>query len=33
MSTFSEPRIIVGDFNTWPQTPDSYTITNVLQDA
>jgi endonuclease/exonuclease/phosphatase family metal-dependent hydrolase len=33
MSTFAEPRIILGDFNTWPNTTDYYTITNVLRDA
>jgi len=33
MSSFSEPRVIMGDFNTWQGTTDYYTITNVLQDG
>jgi len=33
MTNFSDPRIIMGDFNTWPQTPDYYLIANPYQDA
>jgi len=33
MSNFSEPRMIMGDFNTWPVTQDYYLIANPYQDA
>jgi len=33
MTNFSEPRIIMGDFNTWPWTADYSTIAAVLGDA
>jgi endonuclease/exonuclease/phosphatase family metal-dependent hydrolase len=33
MNNFSEPRIMMGDFNTWPLTTDYYIIANPYQDA
>ncbi len=33
MNNFSEPRIMMGDFNTWPNTTDYYIIANPYQDA
>jgi endonuclease/exonuclease/phosphatase family metal-dependent hydrolase len=33
MSSFSEPRIMMGDFNTWPGTSDCNIIANPYQDA
>jgi endonuclease/exonuclease/phosphatase family metal-dependent hydrolase len=30
---FSEPRIVMGDFNTWPGTSDYYLIATPYQDA
>jgi len=33
MSTFAEPRIMMGDFNTWPNTSDYYIIATPYQDA
>jgi len=33
MSNFAEPRILMGDFNTWPSTTDYYTIANVATDG
>jgi endonuclease/exonuclease/phosphatase family metal-dependent hydrolase len=33
VTNFSEPRIIMGDFNTWPNTSDYSIIANVYQDA
>jgi endonuclease/exonuclease/phosphatase family metal-dependent hydrolase len=33
MSTFAEPRIMMGDFNTWPNTTDYYIIATPYQDA
>jgi len=33
MSNFAEPRIMMGDFNTWPATTDYNIIGTVLQDA
>ena len=33
MSGFSEPRIAMGDFNTWPGTSDYYLMANPYQDA
>jgi endonuclease/exonuclease/phosphatase family metal-dependent hydrolase len=30
---FSDPRILMGDFNTWQDTPDYSTLVNVYQDA
>jgi endonuclease/exonuclease/phosphatase family metal-dependent hydrolase len=33
MDTFSEPRIVMGDFNTWPGTSDYHLIANPYQDS
>jgi endonuclease/exonuclease/phosphatase family metal-dependent hydrolase len=33
MTNFSEPRIVMGDFNSWPNTRDYSIIANVYQDA
>jgi endonuclease/exonuclease/phosphatase family metal-dependent hydrolase len=33
MNNFSEPRIVMGDFNTWPNTSDYWLVANVYQDA
>jgi endonuclease/exonuclease/phosphatase family metal-dependent hydrolase len=33
MTTFSEPRIMLGDFNTWPGTSDYYLMAKPYQDA
>jgi endonuclease/exonuclease/phosphatase family metal-dependent hydrolase len=33
MYNFSEPRILMGDFNTWPNTTDYYIVANKYQDA
>ena len=33
VTNFSDPRIIMGDFNTWPDTSDYSIIANVYQDA
>ena len=33
MNNFSEPRILMGDFNTWPATSDYYLAANPYQDA
>jgi len=33
MSNFSEPRILMGDFNTWPNTDDYWLVASVFQDA
>jgi len=33
LSNFAEPRIIMGDFNTWPNTSDYYLLATPLQDA
>jgi endonuclease/exonuclease/phosphatase family metal-dependent hydrolase len=33
VSNFAEPRIMMGDFNTWPNTTDYYTLTNVVTDG
>jgi endonuclease/exonuclease/phosphatase family metal-dependent hydrolase len=33
MSSFSEPRIMLGDFNTWPGTSDYNLMANPYQDA
>jgi endonuclease/exonuclease/phosphatase family metal-dependent hydrolase len=33
MSTFSAPRIMMGDFNTWPDTSDYSIIATLYQDA
>lgn len=33
LANFSEPRIFMGDFNTWPNTNDYYLVANLLQDA
>ena len=33
MSNFSEPRIMLGDFNTWPGTSDYYLMAQPYQDA
>ena len=33
MATFSEPRIMMGDFNTWPGTSDYNIIATPYQDA
>jgi len=33
MRTFAEPRIAMGDFNTWPDTADYRLIATVKQDA
>jgi len=30
---FSEPRVFMGDFNTWQDTPDYYTVTNAYLDG
>ena len=30
---FAEPRIIMGDFNTWPNTSDYYIMATPYQDA
>jgi endonuclease/exonuclease/phosphatase family metal-dependent hydrolase len=32
-SSFSEPRIVMGDFNTWPNTSDYYIMAKPYQDA
>ena len=33
MNNFSEPRIITGDFNTWPNSTEYYVVANPYQDA
>lgn len=33
MKNFAEPRIMLGDFNTWPGTSDYYIIATPYQDA
>jgi len=33
MNNFSEPRVVMGDFNTWPNTSDYWLLANVYQDA
>jgi len=33
VTNFSEPRIVMGDFNTWPATGDYNLIANYYQDA
>ena len=33
MLNFSEPRIVMGDFNTWPGTTDYNVIAKTYQDA
>jgi endonuclease/exonuclease/phosphatase family metal-dependent hydrolase len=33
MNSFPEPRIVMGDFNTWPGTSDYKIIANVTHDA
>ena len=33
MKSFSEPRIMMGDFNTWPATSDYYLCATPYQDA
>lgn len=33
LTNFSEPRVLMGDFNTWPNTTDYYTLTNVVTDG
>jgi endonuclease/exonuclease/phosphatase family metal-dependent hydrolase len=33
MTNFSEPRIVMGDFNTWPSTSDYYLCATPYQDA
>jgi endonuclease/exonuclease/phosphatase family metal-dependent hydrolase len=33
ITNFSAPRILMGDMNTWPATPDYYTFTNALRDG
>jgi endonuclease/exonuclease/phosphatase family metal-dependent hydrolase len=33
VSGFSDPRIVMGDFNTWPNTSDYYIIATPLQDS
>jgi endonuclease/exonuclease/phosphatase family metal-dependent hydrolase len=33
MSGYSEPRIVMGDFNMWPNTSDYYLMANPYQDA
>ena len=33
MNNFSEPRILMGDFNTWPNTSDYYIVATPYQDA
>ena len=33
MTNFSEPRILMGDFNTWPNTDDYWLVASVYQDA
>jgi endonuclease/exonuclease/phosphatase family metal-dependent hydrolase len=32
-TTFSEPRIVMGDFNTWPSTSDYWLMATPYQDA
>ena len=33
LNNFSEPRILMGDFNTWPGTSDYYLVSTPYQDA
>src|SRR5678815_2488698 len=33
LTNFSEPRVFMGDFNTWPGTPDYYALATPYQDA
>ena len=33
LSTFSEPRVFMGDFNTWQDTPDYYSIVSSYVDS
>jgi endonuclease/exonuclease/phosphatase family metal-dependent hydrolase len=33
MQNFSEPRIMLGDFNTWPATSDYFLMGTPYQDA
>jgi endonuclease/exonuclease/phosphatase family metal-dependent hydrolase len=33
VSTFSEPRILMGDFNTWPDTADYSLVANTYRDG
>jgi endonuclease/exonuclease/phosphatase family metal-dependent hydrolase len=33
VTNFSEPRIVMGDFNTWPATYDYYLMATPFQDA
>ena len=33
VATYGEPRIIMGDFNTWPNTSDYYLMATPYQDA
>jgi endonuclease/exonuclease/phosphatase family metal-dependent hydrolase len=33
LTNFSQPRIFMGDFNTWPDTPDYYLVATAYTDA
>jgi len=33
LTNFAEPRVLMGDFNTWPDTTDYYTLANVVTDG
>lgn len=33
LTNFSEPRVLMGDFNTWPNTTDYYTLASVVTDG
>ena len=33
LTNFAEPRILMGDFNTWPDTDDYYSLANVMTDG